>query len=165
MARCRQAGFDFFWWAPLVDDPNDKDSLTRKIYEKTKLPCFNTGGNVGTAAWVFTRTILNVENIGIVGMDLGYFKDTPVTETQTYYELQNITDTDDQLNELFVEVKNPHNKITYYTHPTYYWYKLNILQLLRSSNSKLFNCSGSGTLFGNGVEFIPLSSFVEKFNN
>lgn len=163
--RCIDAGFDLYWWAPIMDNPNSDYSLTRGIHDITNLPCFNTGGNVGTAAWVFTKTILKVENIGIVGMDLGYFKDTPITETQTYYELQNITDTDDQLNELFVDVKNPHNKITYYTDPTYYWYKLNVLQLLRSSNSKLYNCTGSGTLFGDGVEFIPLSSFVEKFNN
>jgi len=163
--RCIDAGFDLYWWAPIMDNPNNAYSLTREIHDITNLPCFNTGGNVGTAAWVFARTILNVENIGIVGMDLGYFKDTPITETQTYYELQNITDTEDQLNELFLDVKNPHNNITYYTDPTYYWYKLNILQLLKSSNSKLFNCSGSGTLFGDGVEFLPLSSFVEKFNN
>ena len=162
--RCIDAGFDLYWWAPLMDNPNNAHSLTRDIHDITNLPCFNTGGNVGTAAWVFARTILNVENIGIVGMDLGYFKETPITETQTYYELQNITDTEEQLNELFLDVNNPHNNITYYTDPTCHWYKLNILQLLKSSNSRLFNCSGSGTLFGDGVEFMPLSSFVEKYN-
>lgn len=163
--RCIEAGFDLYWWAPIVDNPNSESSITRDIHDITDLPCFNTGGNVGTAAWVFTKSVLDIKNIGLVGMDLGYFKDTPFSKTQTYYELQNITENDNQLNELFVDVKNPHNNITYYTDPTFHWYKLNFLQLLRSSNSKLYNCSGSGTLFGNGIEFIPLSKFVEKFNN
>jgi len=163
--RCMDAGFDFYWWAPLMDNPNADSSLTKQIHNITNLPCFNTGGNVATAAWVFARSILKMKNIGIVGMDLGYYKDTPKNKTQTYYELKNSVEDDDQLDSLFVDVLNPFDGLTYYTDPTFYWYKINILQLLRSSNSKLFNCSGSGTLFGEGVEFIPLSSFVEKFNN
>jgi len=72
--RAIDAGFDMYWWLPLVDDPDQKGSLTKKMYQDSKLPAMNTGGNVGTAAWVFAQFWLNIEKVAVVGMDLGYKK-------------------------------------------------------------------------------------------
>ncbi len=40
-----------------MDDPTQTGSLTRRLYEMNKLPCMNTGGNVGTTAWIFANSI------------------------------------------------------------------------------------------------------------
>lgn len=48
--RAEQAGFDAYWWNPLVDDPRSPDSVTRQLHGINRLPCMNTGGTVGTAA-------------------------------------------------------------------------------------------------------------------
>ena len=66
--RIIDVGFDSYWWAPLVDNPEEPDSLTRKMVEETKLPAMNTGGTVGTAAWVFALTQLKIPKIAVVGM-------------------------------------------------------------------------------------------------
>jgi len=167
VARCADAEFDMYWWAPLVDDPNQDGSLTKKINNITGLPCMNTGGTVGTAGWVFAKTILGIENIAVVGMDLGYYSNTPYTQTQTYYELQEYVKTNNNQNmeELFPTFVFPLTNVTYYTDPTYYWYRENLLDLVSGAGSLLYNCTGAGTLYGSGIECCEIEDFIEKFNS
>jgi hypothetical protein len=164
--RCIDAGFDNYWWAPLVDDPNQKISLTREIHNITKLPCMNTGGTVGTAAWVFGKTILGIENIAVVGMDLGYYTSTPYSNTQTYYELQEYIKANkiQNIEDMFPKFSYPLTNTDYYTDPTYYWYRQNLLDLVNGSNSILYNCTGAGTLFGLGIECCEIEDFIKNFN-
>ena len=163
LERAKEAGFDLYWWHPLVDNPNDPNSLTRKFYNIKKLPCFNTGGTVGTAAWVFASSILKTKEIGLLGMDLGYYKDTPYEMTQTYYELIKHLNTSENIEECFQEFTFPLNGEKYYTDPTYYWYRRNFLQLLNQAKySKSFNCTEGGTLFGPDIECQTLLDFLGR---
>lgn len=157
--RAIQAGFDMYWWMPLVDDPSQDTSLTRAMHNVTRLPAMNTGGTVGTAAWVFTQMILKISRIAVVGMDFGYPKSTPYNMTQTYYELIKHLGTD-KIDELFTETIYPLTGEVYYTDPTYHWYRENFLSLLEASDSTIFNCSGSGTLVGERVNCIPVDDFI-----
>ncbi|MEQ8352761.1 MAG: DUF115 domain-containing protein [Leptospiraceae bacterium] len=160
--RLKQAGFDIYWWHPLVDDPLREHSITKQMYDMRKLPCFNTGGTVGTAAWVFANSILGIENIGVTGMDYGYRSDTPIEETQTYYELMLHKDSR-EISDYFINFTFPLNGKECYTDPTYYWYRENFLQLLNRQNNDIFNCSEAGTLFGDHVTCISLQDFLKKF--
>jgi len=160
--RVLESKFDIYWWNPLMDDPKDENSLTRKMYNINKIPCMNTGGTVGTAAWVFASSILKVKEVAVVGMDLGYYSDTPVNMTQTYYELQEFADTEEDLQKMFVYLDFPLTGETFYTDPTYYWYRKNFIELVSLSNESTFNCSEAGTLFGDGIDCIYLDSFLRK---
>ena len=160
VARVRAARFESFWWAPLVDDPAKQDSLTRAIVRETGLPAMNTGGTVGTAAWVFASTVLNIPRVAAVGMDLGYYKeDTGYKLTQTYYSLLNRVG-EEHIHEYFPEFTFPSTGERFYTDPTYYWYRGNLLDLVAASKTTLYNCTGGGTLFGEGIECLELEDFV-----
>ena len=161
--RTRAVGFDGYWWAPLVDNPKDKDSLTRTIVGETGLPAMNTGGTVGTAAWVFALTVLKSPRIAVVGMDLGYYKaDTSYQQTQTYYSLKDRVG-EEKIQEYFPEFTFPATGEGFYTDPTYYWYRSNLLDLVSASKSTLYNCTGGGTLVGNGVECLEIEEFCRNF--
>ena len=162
--RTDSVGFDKYWWAPLVDNPDQPDSLTRELVEATKLPAMNTGGTVGTAAWVFALTTLKVPKIAVVGMDLGYyFADTSHLQTQSYYILKNLVG-EKNMHEYYPEFVYPATGERFYTDPTYYWYRNNMLALLSSSGSTVYNCTGGGTLIGPGVECLEIEEFI-KLNN
>lgn len=163
--RTREVGFDAYWWAPLVDSPDKPDSLTRKIVRETRLPAMNTGGTVGTAAWVFALTVLKIPRIAVVGMDLGYYKaDTTHLQTQTYYSLRDRVGEDD-IKDYFPEFTYPGTGESFYTDPTYYWYRSNMLDLIAASGSTVFNCTGGGTLTGPGVECVEIEQFCDSVAN
>ena len=105
--RVKDSGFEMYWWLPLVDDPDSNNSLTRKMYEETRLPALNTGGNVGTSAWVFAQFWLEVQKVAVIGMDLGYYKNLPYEMTQGYYELLKLIGKDNLTDEYFPKMMNP----------------------------------------------------------
>jgi hypothetical protein len=146
----RTAAFDRYWWCPLVDDP-EREGLTRRIIAETGLPAMNTGGNVGTAAWVFALTVLKIQNIAVVGMDLGYHKDTPIEQTQTYPQLKDRKN----LAGYFPRFGD------WYTDPTYSWYRQNLLDLVAASGTTLTNCTGGGLLSGPGIEVMELERWLK----
>jgi hypothetical protein len=158
--RAQEAGFQMYWWNPIVDDPSQKNSLTREIYNINKFSCINTGGTVGTAAWVFANAILNVPRIALTGMDLGYHLDTPIEMTQTYYELQEFISADQELDILFPKFTFPSTGEVFYTDPTYYWYRQNFLELLGKSAGETFNCSEAGTLFDKNLPCMSLNDYI-----
>lgn len=162
-SRTREAKFDRYWWNPLMDNPKE-EGLTRELYKINKAPCVNTGGNVGTAAWVFATSIFKIPTIAMVGMDFGYQKSTPYTLTQTYKELLDTTgmSAEDDLSFLFPEFKNPLTLETCYTDPTYYWYRSNFFDLYKNSSSKTINCTESGILHGEGLECKYLDDFLSE---
>lgn len=159
--RLEEARFDILWWNPLVDDPKSPESITKKIYDVNKLPCLNTGGNVGTASWVFASSVLNISRIGLVGMDLGYYKDTPYNLTQTYYELASYLGGEEGIEDFFCEYVFPLTGEKFYTDPTYFWYRKNFLELLqKNTKAKTFNCTEGGTLFSENLTCVYLEEFI-----
>jgi hypothetical protein len=163
VARLTAARMQLFWWHPLVDSPNESGSLTRRLFNIIKLPCLNTGGNVGGASWVFAATVLEIPAIGLTGMDFGYYSDTPKEQTQTYYELMAHLGTDD-ISDYFVNMKFPLTNEVFYTDPTYFWYRRNFLELVTKSNALTCNCTEGGTLFGAGIQCISLDEFFARQN-
>jgi len=160
--RAHEAGFDIYWWNPLVDDPNEPNSLTRKLYGLNPLPCINTGGQVGSAAWNFTTTRLKIQDIGMVGMDMGYHIDTPYNMTQTWYELvEHVKGREDDIEDYFQKVVFPLNGTESYIDPTYFWYRRNLLEMMSQVDFTTYNCTESGTLFGPGIECVPLVDYLQ----
>jgi hypothetical protein len=163
VGRVRESKMNAFWWNPFFDDYDEEDSITRKLQKSNGLPCLNAGGNVGTAAWVFAHAVLEKSHVGLLGLDFGYYGDTSYKQTQYYYELIDIVG-EDNLPQVFTEIFNPFVDKNFFTDPTYLWYRNIFLELLEEAakeNVKTYNCTGGGTLFGEGVEFTSFETFVQ----
>jgi len=161
--RTLKAGFSLFWWIPLVDNPDSEESITRQLHKITnRTPALNTGGNVGTAAWVFARFWLGIEKVATIGLDFGYVGDYPYEMTQTYPELQSLLQVKDVPSEYFPRMLNPLTKQEYYTDPTYYWYRENLLDLISNSSTTLYNCTEGGVVFGDGIQCMRLTDFLQS---
>ena len=97
-------------------------------------------------------------------MDLGYYaNDTSYLQTQTYYELKDKVG-EENIHEYFPKFVYPATGEYFYTDPTYYWYRNNMLDLISSSGTMVYNCTGGGTLIGSGVECIEIEEFIELNN-
>ena len=82
--RCLEVGMELYWWNPLYDDITNPDSLARRMHKLNKVPCMATGGNCGSAAWVFANVVLKKKEIALVGMDFSYAPGTSVGKTQYF---------------------------------------------------------------------------------
>lgn len=146
----RTSAFDRYWFCPLVDELSN-GSITRQMVEKTLAPALNTGGTVGTAAWAFAHSVLSCKDIAVVGMDLGYYPDTPLRQTQSYHMLKGDP-------EMYLWENTPYGR--YFTDPTYFWYRQNLLDLLEANDLSLTNCTGAGMLYGKNVINMELEQWL-----
>ena len=154
-----------YWWNPICDDYEEPGSHTQRLFNLTGMPCMVTGGNCGASAWIFAKAILERDPVGMVGMDLGYAPGTPLEKTQYYHELIKFYP-EERLEEAYIQMHNPHLDETWFTDPTYYWYRQCFLQMVQQSGWTGYNCTEGGTLFGevpfaNGNELVQASRWVK----
>lgn len=157
--RATQSGMDIYWWNPMYDDYDAERSLTRQIHEMNGLPCLNAGGNVGSACWVMAHAILGSPRVALLGMDFGYYADTPYGQTQYYKEILSLVGPD-RLDEVYVRLCNPHVGKEFYTDPAYLWFRQSFLEMVQDAGCETTNCTGGGILFGDGIHVATLESFV-----
>lgn len=163
VARVAEAGLEAYWFHPLVDDPTKPGSITRALYDIHTLPCIATGGTVGTAAWMFAMQFLKSEVLAVAGMDLGYYLDLRIEQTQTYYELLHEVHGDlERVKEYFVHLEFPLTREKFFTDPTYFWYRKNFLHLAKRAPVRTFNCTEAGTLFGDNIDCVTLDEFLAR---
>lgn len=144
----RTSQFERYWFAPLVDDP-DAPGITQALIAATGCPALNTGGTVGTAAWAFSSQVLRGADIAVVGMDFGYPPGTDLKHTQEW----NLTGGDPDL-------YPPMGDKGWFTSPTYYWYRQNMLDLLDAADATITNCSEGGLLDGERVKRMKLEEWL-----
>jgi len=156
--RCLDSGMSVYWWNPLLDDFEAPDSLTAQVFALNNVPCLASGGNAGTASWVIAHAVLGIKRIALVGMDFGYPPRTPLKNTQYYNEIEELFGS--QAKDAFISIRNPHIKQTWFTDPAYYWYRQSFLEMVVLADCETFNCSEGGILFGKGVNFLPLTEFL-----
>jgi hypothetical protein len=148
---------NYYGFIPLVDDPSAQKSITKDLYNLTKLGSLNTGGNVGCCAWVFCQFLGLSKKTGAIGFDYSYYDDVAFEETQTYSELTAYHEGDD-LEKLFTFSKSRNGKI-FFQDPTFYWYCDNFLTLLANSDQPLYNLTNAGLLYGQNVEHSTIKEF------
>ena len=69
---------------------------------------------------------------------------------------------EDRLSEAYIEIYNPHLNETWYTDPTYYWYRQCFLDVVKQSGWTAYNCTEGGTLIGEGIEWMALDHFIKE---
>ena len=159
--RAMACGMKIYWWNPMLDDPDEPDSVTRQLQASNGLPCVNAGGNVGAACWMIATAVLEKRAVALTGMDFSYYDGTPYSQTQYYKELVALVG-EDKLDSVYMRVFNPHTQEWAFTDPAYMWYRENFLDMVRDSDSQTANCTEGGILFGDGIEFIKLKDFVAR---
>ncbi len=148
----RTKGHTRYWFAPLVDSPYNGE-LTSKLVRETGCPALTTGGTVGSCAWAFAHAVLGCKNIAVVGMDLGYYPDTPLEQTQSYHMLKGNPD-------MYHWEETPYGR--FYTDPTYYWYRQNLLDLLEANQCQITNCTEAGILYGRNIVNMSLEDWLKS---
>ena len=143
-----------YWFVPLVDDPANPEGLTHRMMLATSLPAMNTGGTVGTAAWVFAHSILKSENIAVVGFDYSYYDDLPLTQTQEWNMLKD----EPNVGEFFPLLSTPWGMCR--TSPTYWWYAHNLFDLLSANDAVITNCSEHGIIYGPNIKRRVLTDWL-----
>ena len=149
-----------YWWNPFLDNPQKKNSLTKKIYKINKLPIINSIGNVGSACWVMAESVFNFRKIALIGMDNGYYIDTPIKATQ-YYDILTKTFGKKNIKKFYKKIYNKKIKKYFYTDHVYFWYKSIFLDAVKSSTSRTFNCTEGGIIFEKPIITIKFKDFCK----
>ncbi|AVM75583.1 6-hydroxymethylpterin diphosphokinase MptE-like protein [Magnetospirillum gryphiswaldense] len=157
--RVTSTGMKLYWWNPMLDDPDKPDSASRILYGMNRLPLVNAGGNVGSACWMMAHAVLGKSKVALTGMDFAYYDDTPYSATQYYREALDLVG-EENLHKLFVRIFNPYTNAWFYTDPAYYWYRTAFLDMVTTADCQTFNCTEGGILFGDGIDFCSLDSFL-----
>jgi hypothetical protein len=159
--RVMDIGMDIYWWNPMLDDPGQENSYTLDLHNKNKLPCINSGGNVGATTWMILDAVLEIKNIALTGFDFSYNNDSSFYNTQNYYSAVDLVGKNN-LNKFFIPVHNHILDEWYYTDPQYMYYKKIFLEMVKYSKCTTYNCSMGGILFGDNIKFTNLSTFLKK---
>jgi hypothetical protein len=159
--RVFETGMRVYWWIPMLDDPDDSASMTAHLQREFDLPCVNTGGNVGTAAWMMANAVLAKEHIALTGIDFSYYDGTPYANTQYYREAVALVG-EENLDALFIRIYNPHLGAWFFTDPAYMWYRESFLEMLPDPDCTTYNCTEGGILFGDGIVSIKLAEFLAQ---
>ena len=149
-----------YWWNPFLDEPEKKRSITRKIYKINRLPIINTGGNVGSTAWMLAESLFRCKKIALLGMDFAYYLDTPLKSTQYYDRLKKFTNKNN-IKKFYTKVYNPNLKKSFYTDYVYSWYKKCFLEMIKNTNSITYNCTKGGIIFGKSIKWTSLKNFCK----
>lgn len=159
--RVLEAGMTPYWWNPMLDDPDAKGSVTRRIQADNGFPSVNAGGNIGTACWVMADAVLGKRHVALTGVDFSYYDDTPLSATQYYPDAVALVG-EENLDSLYIRIHNPHTGTWFYTDPAYMWYREVFLEMAADAECATYNCTGGGILFGDNVEFVALEWFLER---
>jgi len=162
--RVLAAGMKIFWWNPMLDNPDKESSVTRDLQRLNGMPAVNAGGNVGAAAWMMAHAVLGKRHVALTGMDFSYYDNTPYSSTQYYHEAVALVG-EENLDQVFMRLFNPHLSEWFYTDPAYMWYREAFLDMVNDADCITYNCTGGGILFGDGIEFQPLSGFLSRYND
>lgn len=160
--RVLDAGMPVYWWNPMLDDPDMPGSRTRELMNLNGFPALNAGGNVGSAAWMIADAVLGKRRVALTGMDFGYYDGTPYSATQYYREAVDLVG-EFRVSELFSRLYNPYIQAWFISDPAYQWYRECFLEMVADGECETFNCTEGGILFGPGITFCPLATFLTEY--
>jgi hypothetical protein len=159
--RVLAAGMKIYWWNAMLDDPDAPGSVTARLQRDNGLPSVNAGGNVGSAAWMMASAVLGKRHVALTGVDFSYYDGTPYLNTQYYREAVALVG-EDNLDALYVRIRNPHLDQWFFTDPAYLWYRECLMDMIADADCRTYNCTEGGIVFGDRIEFISLAEFLAR---
>jgi hypothetical protein len=156
--RAEKAGIEIYWFNPVFDDWQRSESFTRLLGMMTStekrpkgIGCLRGGGNVGSALWIASFSVLNSNPIGLIGIDLSYLPETPIEETPYYKKILEAAGGDVNLAaKHFIKIYNPYFNCSALLDFIFDSYRKVWLELARRTPREYLtiNCSEGGSLFG-----------------
>jgi len=169
---CKKNSQNIFWFHPLIDDFRRIESINKIMNMMTKSDInpkgfsgLQTGGNVGTCCWVFSWAILGKSPTALIGINFGYLGETRIEDTPHYEELLKVLGNDErEIKKRYKKILNPYLNCDVLIDPTFDYYREAFLDLVQRPPSwtKTINATEGGSLFGDKIENMTFSNFLEK---
>jgi len=170
----KESGMEIFWIHTLFDYDKGESSfnyiagiMTRSKKHKKGLPAIQTGGNVGTSAWVISWSILKCTHIGLIGIDHGYSDDTPWEVITNYHKIPEEIDKDSEaFKKAYPTVYNPEFDCYCKQDPIFQLYSNALKEFIPKTPKwvKTINATEGGAIFGEGIECTSLRNFLNQYN-
>jgi len=170
-----KAGMGVYWVHTLFDYDKGKTSfnyiagvMTRAKNHKKGIPAIQTGGNVGTSAWMIAWAILKCSPLILLGMDMGYPAETTWEEIRLHKESHKIPHGLDQNSDAFKKayptVYNPEFDCYCKQDPIFQYYSNAFKEFAPRAPKwvKTINATGGGSIFGKGIRCINFKDFLKN---
>lgn len=161
--------FHVYWFQGMVDNPNEKKSVTRVLHYMMRKTMLESLGNVGGMAWHLAY-YLGCNPVGLVGLDFGYMAGTKIEDTiyyKAYLHMLELAKEDPLLVDRYYRViTNPDSETEVLVDINWdnyaYVFKLYAKKAWIQSKLRTINCNPSSSLFGEGIEYMPLEEFLKR---
>jgi len=172
-ARAEKAGIQIYWFNPFFDDWRKTESFTRlcgMMTSSEKRPkgigAIRGGGNVGTALWSISFSVLNCNPVALIGLDLSYLDGTPIENTSYYEKIIKAAEGDINLaKKYFKRGYNPYFKCYYLTDFVFDSYRKIFLHMASKVPKEYvtINCTEGGSLFGPYIYCMKFADFLKHY--
>jgi hypothetical protein len=167
----KNSGIEIFWIHTLVDYNKGKNSFNyitgvmSKIRNKNNgLPAIQTGGNVGTSAWIIAWAILKKSHVGIIGMDHGYYSEDRSNDDHIFPK--DIDQNSQAFKKAYPIIHNSKYNCDIQQDPIFQYYSNALKEFIRKVSDKVvtINATEGGAIFGDGINCDSLKNFIQKYN-
>ena len=142
--------------------------MTRSRNHERGLPGIQTGGNVGTSAWIVSWSILKCNPVALIGIDLGYLPEASWEEICNYHKLPKDINKDSKIfKKSFPTIYNPDFKCYCKQDPKFQYYCNALKEFIdRTSNKiKTYNATEGGALFGKNIHCTTFKTFLDTYSH
>ena len=173
----KKAGIKVYWIHTLFDYDKGKSSfnyisgvMSRSKFHKKGLPAIQTGGNIGTAAWIIAWSVLKCSHVGLIGIDHGYYPETSWEEIAKFHPHSKVSsDVDKNSNafkKAFPTIYNPDFNCYCIQDPSFQCYANALKEFIPKASKwvKTINATEGGSIFGVGIECMTLKNFLSTYN-
>jgi hypothetical protein len=171
---CKKFGIKIHWFHPLIDNYKKSTSINKLMNMMSKsmknpkgFPGLQTGGNVGTAAWVFSWAVLGKSPVALIGINFGYNENTNIIDTPHYNEFIKISNGEhNKAKKYYKTISNPYTKSKILVDSIFDYYREAFCNLVTLTPIwvRTINATQGGSLFGKRIELETLEKFLLNYS-
>jgi len=173
--KAKKAGMKIFWLNTLVDYDEGKTTfnqiqgiMTKAKNHEKGLPAIQTGGNVGTSAWMVAWSILKCSHVAMIGIDQGYDSETPLDKINYHGNPfpKDIDQNSEAFKKAYPTIYNPEFDCYCKQDPLFVYYGNALKEFIQRTKDrvKTINATEGGAIFGEGVKCMQLKNFLAEYN-
>ena len=174
--RARFAGMKIFWLHLLFDYNEGKKSfnhisslMVRSKQHSNGLPGIQTGANVGTSCWFIAWKVMNIANVGLIGINHGWEEDDPLEKiiSHGFENKSNLIDiTEKNVMKYLKKIFNPDFKCYCILDPIFQFYSQTFKEFISRSPEwvNTINATEGGSIFGDRIISTKFSDFLMNYS-